>query len=105
MHCLATFPANLKCSYANAPLQYASLAAQHPFPVVNTVLQTCNVTPLLPGDTLKLHNADACEAAVYSTTQQLYALLLGLLELAEIGGAVGLSAAGWSGSAAGAGAL
>jgi hypothetical protein len=59
---------------------------------------------MLPGDTMTLQNADACEAAVYGTTQQLYALLSGLLELAETGGAVGL-AAGWSGNSAGAGAL
>jgi hypothetical protein len=76
----------------------------HPSLAFPTVLQTCDVIPLLPGNTLTLHNADACEAAVYSTTQQLYALLSGLLELAETGGAVGL-AAGWSGGETGAGAL
>jgi hypothetical protein len=81
-----------------------TVSVPHSFSACSTALQTCDVMPLLPGDALTLHNADACEAAVYSTTQQLYALLSGLLELAETGGAVGL-AAKWSGGEAGAGAL
>jgi hypothetical protein len=57
------------------------------------VLQACDVIPLLPGATLTLPNADACEAAAYSSSQQLYALLSGLLELAETGGMSGFGSA------------
>jgi hypothetical protein len=63
-------------------------------------LQACDVISLAPGATLTLPNADACQAAVYSSSQQLYALLSGLLELAETGRAAAFGAAGWSGPAA-----
>lgn len=87
------------CLLANQECAPAQEPAIKPLPagltcyvtlLLRPFLQACDVILLLPGATLTLPNANAAEAAAYGSSQQLFALLAGLLEAAEAGRLPGL---------------
>jgi hypothetical protein len=64
-------------------------------------MQSCDVLVLRrAGDSITLHNAEAAEAGVFGSIQQLYHLLAGLLKAADTGGAYPFDLGGVSGGGA-----
>eukprot|EP00775_Hariotina_reticulata_P004329 gene4329-4582_t len=92
-------PLGLPAGAANRPAVSPVLAfMQYP-------AAACDAVGLTPGMTVALPGGDASEAAEYCTTQQLYALLAALLDVADMGGLSSVCGkAGWGSHGAASGA-